>query len=81
MKLIAGYPSGHLIRQFRLHKAAKLIISGSASISEVCYNTGFNDLSYFSSAFKKHFGVSPTSYRRIMNKKKVLDLSRHNPVL
>lgn len=28
---------------------------------EVCYETGFENLSHFSFAFKKHFGYSPTS--------------------
>jgi AraC-like DNA-binding protein len=28
---------------------------------EVCYETGFENLSHFSFAFKKHFGYAPTS--------------------
>jgi len=33
------------------------------SITEIAYFWGFNDSAHFSHSFKKHFGVSPRSYR------------------
>lgn len=69
MNLLTGYPSGHLIRKFRLQKAAGLLSKNAVSVSEVCLSTGFNDLSYFSRAFKKQFDCSPSSYKREMTKK------------
>jgi AraC-like DNA-binding protein len=35
----------------------------SFSVSEIAYAWGFNDLSHFSKAFRKRFGVSPAQYR------------------
>jgi len=63
-KLIAllGEPPGELIRRFRLDKAAKLIESNSGNVTDVAFEVGFNDSSYFASCFKKQFGKSPTQY-------------------
>lgn len=69
MNLLAGYPSGKLIRNFRLHKAAGLLLKNKVSVSEACFSAGFNDLSYFSRTFKKQFGCSPSEYKRRMIKK------------
>ncbi|WP_256345255.1 helix-turn-helix domain-containing protein, partial [Pseudomonas sp. F1002] len=33
-------------------------------LSALCYAWGFSDSSYFSSAFKSRFGVSPGEYRK-----------------
>ena len=51
-----------LIRYYRLNKAATLIKSKQANVSEAAFQCGFNDLSYFSSSFKKQFGVLPSQY-------------------
>lgn len=54
-------PSEYLQQQ-RLKNAAKLLQAGN-KVSEVCYHTGFNDLSHFSRRFSRFFGQSPTQYR------------------
>lgn len=51
------------IRIKRLHEAQKLLRISTLSISEICYQVGFNDLSHFSKVFKKHIGISPAEYR------------------
>ncbi len=51
------------INQIRLNKAKQLIHITNMSISEIAFSVGFNDSNYFSTAFKKHFGVSPKEYR------------------
>lgn len=50
---------------FRLKKAKELLlIKDKLSICEVAYDCGFNDSNYFSSLFKKTYGVTPSQYRR-----------------
>jgi AraC-like DNA-binding protein len=62
LKSITGFPPSELIRSIRLRKAARLILSKVDSVSQIALLVGFNDYSHFSKSFKKHFGVSPTSY-------------------
>ncbi len=52
------------ISSFRLRKAAEMMQEGSASLTEISDKTGFSSYSYFSKAFKKHFGVSPRVYQK-----------------
>lgn len=51
------------IRTTRLKEAQKLLQISTLSISEICYQVGFNDLSHFSKVFKKRVGISPAEYR------------------
>ncbi|MBL1321022.1 MAG: AraC family transcriptional regulator N-terminal domain-containing protein [Methylophaga sp.] len=60
-KQLGCSPSEYLQQQ-RLKNAAKLLQAGN-KVSEVCYHTGFNDLSHFSRRFSRFFGQSPTQYR------------------
>lgn len=62
IKSITGFPPSELIRSIRLRKAAKLILNKVDSASQIALLVGFDDYSHFSKTFKKHFGVSPSSY-------------------
>lgn len=62
IKGITGHQPVELIRMIRLKKAAKYIETGEFTVSEVAYMVGYNDIRYFSTSFKKQFGVSPSQY-------------------
>ena len=51
----------------RLETADYLLKSTLLSIIEVAEKTGFSENSYFSSAFRKRFGVSPTQKRKLLS--------------
>jgi len=55
---------GHLIRSLRLQRAMELLKHNRGTIAEICYKVGFNDQAYFSRAFKKQFGASPSDYKK-----------------
>ncbi len=76
---IFGYTESHFCRKFkkstglspmsyltiiRLEYAGKLIKSGNESINHIASESGFSDSNYFTRCFKKHFGMSPTEYRK-----------------
>jgi signal transduction histidine kinase/ligand-binding sensor domain-containing protein/DNA-binding response OmpR family regulator len=63
IKGITGYQPVELIRMMRLKKAAKYIETGEFTVSEVAYMVGYNDIRYFSTSFKKQYGISPSQYQ------------------
>jgi AraC family transcriptional regulator of arabinose operon len=52
------------VLELRLRRAAILLNDPSLSIAQVAAGAGFQDPLYFSRRFGRHFGVSPTGYRR-----------------
>lgn len=58
-----GISSQKFLMDFRLHKAANLLISTELSITDVSESIGYEDSLAFSKAFKKKFGLSPKNYR------------------
>lgn len=59
--------ANELIRSYRLKKAARLLVKKAGNISEVAYEVGFNNPSYFASSFKNLFGYSPSEYLQNLN--------------
>ena len=47
--------------EVKLEKACELLISGS-KVADAAFDSGFNDPSYFSRRFKRHYGLSPTQF-------------------
>ena len=65
-----------LLNSVRMEKAKKLLISRDKSIRKIALELGFTDPTSFSSAFKKHLGVSPRQYRlSFENRKQTLLIS------
>lgn len=54
------------LNETRVNYARKLLLDASADyrISEICYQAGFNSLSYFNRTFKKYTGYGPSAYKR-----------------
>lgn len=48
----------------RLRRAAKFIADTDDSITEICYECGYQNFSHFLRSFKKKFGVTPLEYRK-----------------
>ncbi len=63
VKALTGKSPNQYIREVKLNIAAQMIRKGGKPV-EVCYLSGFTDPSYFSSCFKKQFGVSPSKYMK-----------------
>jgi AraC-like DNA-binding protein len=62
VKELTGITVGEFIRNLRLQQAAKLLAAGDTTVAQVTYAVGIANPTHFSSAFKKHFGVTPSEY-------------------
>jgi AraC-like DNA-binding protein len=51
------------VNQYRINHAKKLLMQ-NANVTEACYDTGFESLSYFNKIFKKITGENPSSFRK-----------------
>ena len=60
LKAITGKSTAVFIRSVRLQKAKELIQTTDKTISEIAYEVGFNDPSWFSRAFKEEYGYAPS---------------------
>ncbi len=60
------------IIDIRLGHAARCLVDTSDSVSEICWNCGFNTLSNFNRLFRKRKGCSPTEFREKYCKTKVI---------
>lgn len=60
-----GKPFIGYLNEVRINYACKILSENvpSRSISEACYQSGFNSLSYFNRTFKKILGVCPSQYQ------------------
>jgi signal transduction histidine kinase/DNA-binding response OmpR family regulator/ligand-binding sensor domain-containing protein len=63
IKQIFGFTPGDLIRTIRLKHAAELLRKNVSTVSEVCYQSGFNNRSYFYREFKKMYATTPKNYQ------------------
>lgn len=52
------------IRNRRLDKAKELLTHTSFSVTDVCFSTGFENVSHFSKVFKERFGISPSLLKK-----------------
>jgi AraC family transcriptional activator of pobA len=57
-----------IIETRKLIEAKNLLISTDKSISEIGFELGYNEKSYFTSVFKKKSGQTPTEFREEMRK-------------
>ena len=61
LKTLTGQGPQDFIRLIRLEQATQYLKQGD-SVLDVSVKTGFVNVKYFSTVFKKHFGVSPSKY-------------------
>ena len=63
-KKITNKTFTHFVNDYRLVHASKLLAEKPISITEICYESGFNNFSYFNKSFKEFAGKSASQYRQ-----------------
>ncbi|GGZ87562.1 AraC family transcriptional regulator [Algibacter mikhailovii] len=51
------------LREYRVSKACQMLISSNKTITEICYDTGFNSFSSFTRIFKSLKNISASEYQ------------------
>lgn len=59
-----GISPGRWLTRRRLEEAYRLLSETGKSVSEIYLDLGFEDLSHFSVAFKRQYGISPAHFKR-----------------
>jgi len=70
LKALTDQSTTEFIRSLRLRRAAQLLADQSGNVTDVAYDVGFNNLSYFTRSFKKLYGESPSAYAARFSDKK-----------
>lgn len=68
VKSATGKPAAKWIEETILIEAKYLLYQTTLSVSEIAMQVGHEDHSYFSRFFKKHEGITPVQYRKLIDK-------------
>lgn len=60
-----GYTPAQFVLKERIQLAKKYLKKENCSITQVCFSSGFENLSHFTSTFKKETGLSPSQYKNL----------------
>lgn len=63
-RAVTGETANQYVVNRRLSAAAARLAATARPISEIAYDVGFNDLSYFNACFRSTFGCAPSAWRR-----------------
>jgi len=64
LKRETGRSLTELVNELRISHACGLLAHGDARIAEICYQCGYQNLSYFNRRFRDSTGMTPREYRR-----------------
>lgn len=65
-KKMTGKTWTQFVNEFRLVHASKLLAETGDSITNVCFESGYNNFSHFNKQFKKFTGKNPSDYRKAL---------------
>lgn len=67
-KKATGKTFTKLVNEYRVVHATKLLSESNSSITDVCYECGFNNFSHFNKLFKEFTGKTALQYRKEMRR-------------
>lgn len=62
LKAETGFSPSAVFKAIRMNEAVRLLREGQLSIAEIAQKCGFSTASYFSTAFKDYFSLSPSDF-------------------
>jgi CheY-like chemotaxis protein len=67
LKSLTRLSTNEIIKKYRIKKASILLKNKGGNVTEIMYDVGFSNLSYFSKCFKAEFGLNPKDYQQKMS--------------
>lgn len=68
------------VNNFKIYKSINEIAISNNSMITIAINCGFNSLEYFSETFKNIVGVSPSNYKKILNREAIFNIEKYDEV-
>jgi AraC-like DNA-binding protein len=63
---VTGIPPRQFLAAVRFHAAKDLLLQTRRSITDICFDVGYNSLGTFTTCFSRYVGVSPGELRRLV---------------
>ena len=79
-KEFVGKPPAQYLLTLRMNNAVSLLETTDYNVAEISAIIGYDNALYFSRLFKKHKGVSPSEYRKLLRKKESPRRDLRDPV-
>ena len=67
-KKVTGKTFTKMVNEYRIVHATKLLSESDKSITDVCFDCGFNNFSHFNKLFKEFTGKTALQYRKEMKR-------------
>ena len=64
---VIGIPPGEFLTALRFERSKQLLLTTDASVTDICFEIGYESLGTFSSRFRQLVGVSPQQFRRFLH--------------
>ncbi len=64
LKAVTDQTTTEFIRNFRIQRAADLIMQNAGNMAEIAYQVGFSSQAYFTKSFSEFYNCSPMEYRK-----------------
>jgi AraC-like DNA-binding protein len=61
---VGGTSFSRELQRIRMERAARLLLAGPISVQTVAGAVGYRQAAQFAKVFRRHYGVSPSSFRR-----------------
>lgn len=73
LKKYYGVTPSELVTELRLNHASNLLLTSNLSVTDICFDCGFENLSWFYKVFQKKFQTTPTLYRKQFERTESVD--------
>ncbi len=76
-----GIPPGEFLTALRYDRAKQLLLTTNLSVTDICYEVGYDSLGTFSSRFKQLVGVGPAGFRALPEVMESISVETPAPVI